>query len=681
MRRARGYIYTILIFTVFLVYGSVTINAASFPTVTGLKAEGYNYKSIKVTWNSVPGANGYEIYRYVGWDLYEFSYFDGYPYEGQEEEAFWTNKLIGEVDGNITEYLDTDIKANSEDPYYYSIVAKYSDGNSEACLPAAARVVDTISSNAPTETGCPILRSVDYITPKCYAPGELQVTLTVDDESGIKTILLTFKGNVPFMKNVDVSPGRQKVSLSIPISSSFGEGSLPLTLIALEDRQGNVSLYSTRSSLPDYATIIEKEFEIEFTGSLSNNNSITQLEQMEEGKTVVLKLDSSSKGILKKEYLETIKGKDKTLIVYVDEAGSMQWVFYGKSITGVPKDLDLNVSLESVSGVDYGVDDNILKVDYADNGILPGTVNFRLKSTYVKAMYENTNQMFLYYDNDSNLSLESTTCKVISDAEDKAWCYFDLSHNSSYYLSGSKLKEKPTHVYNEWKVSKTATCKEEGMMERSCKGCGFKETKSIAKITTHTWGEWKIVKNANALESGSQERTCSVCGIKETTTIPKLTPVLTVGKKSIKLAKTKTASLKVKFTVGDTVCVKTSNKKIATATYKNGKLTIKAQKKAGTANITVTTKTGKKAVIKVTVSKAKTSKITCKAVSVKKGKKVTLKPKVTPTYSDDKITYKSANKKIATVTAKGVVKGIKKGKTTITIKSGKKSVKVKVTVK
>ena len=101
----------------------------------------------------------------------------------------------------------------------------------------------------------------------------------------------------------------------------------------------------------------------------------------------------------------------------------------------------------------------------------------------------------------------------------------------------------------------------------------------------------------------------------------------------------------------------------------------------GIANITVSTGTGKTAIVAVTVPKVKTRKITCKAVSVKKGKKVTLKPKITPAYSDDKITYKSSNKKIATVTAKGVVKGIKKGKTTITIKSGKKSVKVKVTVK
>ena len=60
---------------------------------------------------------------------------------------------------------------------------------------------------------------------------------------------------------------------------------------------------------------------------------------------------------------------------------------------------------------------------------------------------------------------------------------------------------------------------------------------------------------------------------------------------------------------------------------------------------------------------------------------MTLKPKRTPSYSDDPITFESSNRKIATVSAKGVVKGIRKGKTTIVVRSGKKSVKVKVTVK
>ncbi len=81
------------------------------------------------------------------------------------------------------------------------------------------------------------------------------------------------------------------------------------------------------------------------------------------------------------------------------------------------------------------------------------------------------------------------------------------------------------------------------------------------------------------------------------------------------------------------------------------------------------------------VPKVKTKKITCKSVSIKKGKTKKLKVTISPKYSDDKVTYKVKNKKIATVSPKGVVKGITKGKTTVTIKSGKKKKVVKITVK
>lgn len=66
------------------------------------------------------------------------------------------------------------------------------------------------------------------------------------------------------------------------------------------------------------------------------------------------------------------------------------------------------------------------------------------------------------------------------------------------------------------------------------------------------------------------------------------------------------------------------------------------------------------------------------SLSVKKGKTVNVKATALP---DTKITYTSSNKKIATVTNKGVVKGIKKGTTTILVKANGKTVKVKVTVK
>ena len=99
---------------------------------------------------------------------------------------------------------------------------------------------------------------------------------------------------------------------------------------------------------------------------------------------------------------------------------------------------------------------------------------------------------------------------------------------------------------------------------------------------------------------------------------------------------------------------------------------------------TVTLKAGtKKATIKVTVAKS---------ANVKKNKTVKYSvalAKVTKKVKTNKIKITVKNKKIAKVTVKKTakgqitysVKGLKEGKTTATIKYGKKSVKVSVVVK
>ena len=90
---------------------------------------------------------------------------------------------------------------------------------------------------------------------------------------------------------------------------------------------------------------------------------------------------------------------------------------------------------------------------------------------------------------------------------------------------------------------------------------------------------------------------------------------------------------------------------------------------------------------KASVKKVTASAPSGKKVYVAKGKKVkiTTTVKVKPNRkANKKVTYKSANKKIATVSAKGVVKGVKAGKTKITItskKNKKKKTVLKVYVK
>ncbi len=72
-----------------------------------------------------------------------------------------------------------------------------------------------------------------------------------------------------------------------------------------------------------------------------------------------------------------------------------------------------------------------------------------------------------------------------------------------------------------------------------------------------------------------------------------------------------------------------------------------------------------------------------KSAYIVKGKTLTLKVTVKPkSATNQKVTWKSSNKKVATVNDKGVIKAIKKGTATITVttKDGKKTAKCKVTV-
>lgn len=152
-------------------------------------------------------------------------------------------------------------------------------------------------------------------------------------------------------------------------------------------------------------------------------------------------------------------------------------------------------------------------------------------------------------------------------------------------------------------------------------------------------------------------------------------------KKSISIVKGKTMKLKpvlVPKNSTEKISYSTSDKKVVAVNAKG----VITGKKAGTAKITV--KSGsKKYVITVKVTKVKTAKLSGIPAkkSIKKGKTYKLKAVVTPKNSDEKVTYSSSNKKIATVTAKGVVKGKKKGTVKITVKSGSRKKTCKVTVK
>ena len=299
-------------------------------------------------------------------------------------------------------------------------------------------------------------------------------------------------------------------------------------------------------------------------------------------------------------------------------------------------------------------------------------------------------------------------------------------------MSATITIEEKKHVHNyTWQVSKAATCTEAGLKEYRCAGCGdVSKTESIPaaghkkdagtvtkaatctadgvktykcsvcgaamgtetiKATGHSWGAWTTVSEATVFAPEKQQRKCSKCGATETQDVgSKLAPKAEVPatKANMKTGQ-KTSVFNVEMAAGDSVVsVESSNKKVMKVSgidKAKGTFKLKAGKKTGKVKVTVTLASGEKKIINLTVQKKKVTtkkiKLDSKKLTLKKGEKYTLTPVITPITTQDKTKFKTSNKKVAAVSAKGVITAKKAGKATITVTSGKKKVKCTITVK
>lgn len=332
--------------------------------------------------------------------------------------------------------------------------------------------------------------------------------------------------------------------------------------------------------------------------------------------------------------------------------------------------------------------------------------------------------------------IPATGHKEVKDTAVAATCEKDgLTEGSHCSVCGKVLAAQNVvkaigHSWDEGKITKEATCEENGVKTYTCANCkatktedikalGHKEVKDAAVTATcekdgltegshcsvcnkvlteqqkvpatgHKFSSWKTTSQATVFSPEQQSRSCSVCGKSENREIgSKLQKTMTVTATSLPLkTKQKTTVLRVSgLAVGDSIISwKSSNTKVAKVSGRaNGTSTITAGNKKGTAKITITLKSGLQKVVKVTVQKStvKTKKITgvSKSLKLNKKQRAVLRPVIAPLTSKQKITYKSSNSKVASVNSKGQITAKKKGTAVITVKSGSKTVKCKVTVK
>ena len=199
------------------------------------------------------------------------------------------------------------------------------------------------------------------------------------------------------------------------------------------------------------------------------------------------------------------------------------------------------------------------------------------------------------------------------------------------------------HSWGEWFYSTyddEPACDHGGVETRQCSLCGTEETRAVPPLT-HEWTKWRYEENPTCGDTGMEYRCCNICNMEETRIVP------ATGKHVWGSWKTATASTVFKKGKAVRKCTECG----------------KAQTKA-LARVKPFAKFGKKS---YSVAKKKTLKL-AKKLKFGKGDKV--------------VKWQSSNKKIATVSAKGVIKARKKGTVKITarLKSGKVATcKIKVT--
>ena len=244
------------------------------------------------------------------------------------------------------------------------------------------------------------------------------------------------------------------------------------------------------------------------------------------------------------------------------------------------------------------------------------------------------------------------------------------------------------HKYGAYQPDGNATCLADGTKTRVCSVCKAQETVADpGSATGHKYGAYQPDGNATCLADGTKTRVCSVCKARETVRDPgsRLVPTGSISQKKIRLQyRQSTSAVKVSgLAKGDFVQTWKSSRPSVASVSSKGKIT--AKKKSGSAKISAYLASGKVLTVTVTVQK-KAVKTTAlrdvpKRLTLRRGRTVKLQPTRIPVTSREKITYKSANTRIAKVSKKGVITGKKAGTVKITVRSGRKKAVVTVKVK
>lgn len=323
----------------------------------------------------------------------------------------------------------------------YRLVENVDETDCEVGTGQLLTISSDIDPNA--DTGI-ILNSVKIRESSVTRPGVVHVDMDVTCRNGFSQVAVDMYLPNGSMQNLLFSPQETydtnvKVTATMPVGRDIPVGTYTIATIVIYDQLG-FSEEIHGENLPAQSVLIEDEFDIAFDVGLNKGDLLSLIRQLKDGETGRINYSYGSNKIAKKQVFEAIMGRNVKLEFYGD---FYSWIFDGRDIT-MPKDIALDVSVDFRPGTAFGVDYDLLEMNFPNNGVLPGKAQYRIKQDYISTLYNLTGKLYIYYENETTGTLDyeskSTPQYVFDDVD--SWCYFNITHNSSYLLSGTTIKKK-----------------------------------------------------------------------------------------------------------------------------------------------------------------------------------------------------------------------------------------------
>jgi len=146
-------------------------------------------------------------------------------------------------------------------------------------------------------------------------------------------------------------------------------------------------------------------------------------------------IDGNEETTVPKDTFEIIAGNDDMDLVI--QGTDIQWTFHGSDVDpGKCKDIDVTTNIHKEKGEDMGFadDSQVLVIDFADNGELPGEAEIQVINDYIsEEIASGTEQFKLSYVDGEQITPEDSGVTI--DGGNTA--IFRINHNSRFVLSAA----------------------------------------------------------------------------------------------------------------------------------------------------------------------------------------------------------------------------------------------------